>query len=233
MFERVGVRWKMKAFANTAGLGAFFVAYFWIQNHPQFEVTHMPLMALDYWIPHVPLAIVPYATLWLYVSLPLALMTRGFEFRSFGVAAAALSIAGLGCFYLWPTAVPFVPGWSPDAADSFLRNVDGAGNACPSLHVAFAVFSWAWLRWLIIEIGGGRWLRVGNAAWCLAIILSTLAIRQHVVLDAVAGAALGAFVAALNMGWLRRPSALVVIRPAPALAAGDALNARIARTKAP
>lgn len=204
MLDRVAVRWRMKAFANTAGLAVFFVAYFWIQNHPQFEVTNMPLTAIDYWIPHIPLAIVPYATLWLYVSLPLALMTRSFEFRSFGVAATALSVAGLGCFYLWPTAVPFVAGWSPDSPDSLLRNVDGSGNACPSLHVAFAVFSWAWLRWLIADIGGRSWLRVGNAAWCLAIVMSTLAIRQHVVLDVVAGAALGAAVAALNMGWLRR-----------------------------
>lgn len=206
MLERVAVRWPMKAFANTAGLAAFFVAYFWIQNNPQYEVTNMPLLALDWWIPHIPLAIVPYATLWVYVSLPLALMTRSFEYRSFGVAAAALSVLGLGCFYFWPTSVPFVAGWSDASSTSFLRNVDGSGNACPSLHVAFAVFSWAWLRWLIAEIGGRAWLHFGNAAWCLAIILSTLAIRQHVILDVVAGAALGAAVVALNMAWLRRRS---------------------------
>ena len=202
----------MKAFANTVGLAAFFVAYFWIQNHPQSEVTAMPLTALDHWIPHIPLAIVPYATLWLYVSLPLALMTRDFEYRSFGVAAAALSVAGLGIFYFWPTAVPFVAGWSDASPDSLLRNVDGSGNACPSLHVAFAVFSWAWLRWLITEIGDRKWLHVANAAWCVAIILSTLAIRQHVILDVVAGAALGGAVAALNMGWLRRWSHPIALR---------------------
>lgn len=212
LFERVAVRWRTKAVGNTVGLGAFFPAYFWIQNHPQFEITDMPLTALDYWFPYVPLAIVPYATLWLYLSLPLAFLTRQAEFRSFGVAAATLTIAGLGCFYLWPTAVPYVPGWSVEAAGSFLRNVDGAGNACPSLHVAFAVFSWVWLRRLIADVGGPTWVRLGNAAWCIAIVLSTLAIRQHVVVDVVAGAALGGTVAALSMAWLRRSSHPALMR---------------------
>jgi membrane-associated phospholipid phosphatase len=211
----VAVRWRTKAIANTFGLWGFITAYFWIQNHPQFELTHMPLTALDYWIPYIAPAIVPYASLWLYVSLPLALLTRPSEFKWFGIGAATLSIAGLGCFYLWPTAVPVVAGWTPETA-SFLRNVDGPGNACPSLHVAFAVFSWAWLRRLIADVGGRTSIRIGNAAWCWAIILSTLAIRQHVVIDVVAGAALGAAVAALTMGRLRRKS-----NPVPAAGPAD------------
>lgn len=203
MFERVAVRWRTKAFANTVGLAVFFAAYFWVQGHPRVEVTSMPLTDFDHWIPYVPAAIVPYASLWLYVSLPLALLTRRIEFRSFGVSATGLAVAGLGCFYLWPTAVPLVAGWSADASSALMRGVDGAGNACPSLHVAFAVFSWTWLRRLIADVGGRSWLHVGNAVWCIAIIVSTLAIRQHVVIDVVAGAALGAAVAALNMAWLR------------------------------
>lgn len=215
ILDRVAVRWRMKAVANTAGLAAFFVAYFWIQNHPQFEVTNMPVTVFDYWIPHVPGAIVPYATLWVYLSLPLALLTREAEFRSFGVAAATLSVAGLACFYLWPTAVPFVAGWSPEVSDSLLRNVDGGGNACPSLHVAFAVFSWVWLRRLVAEMGGPAWVRFGNACWCFAIVVSTLATRQHVILDVVAGAALGAAIAAASMAWLRgRSQPLPAPRPA-------------------
>ena len=199
--DRFLVRWRTKAIANTAGLAAFFIAYFWVQNNPFFDVTYMPLTSFDYWIPHIPAAIFPYATLWVYVSLPLAFLSRPAEFKSFGVAATALSLAGLGCFLLWPTAVPVVAGWSPDST-SFLRDVDGVGNACPSLHVAFALFSWVWLRRLIADMGGPQWVRWGNALWCFAIVISTLATRQHVVLDVVAGAALGAAVAAANMAWL-------------------------------
>jgi membrane-associated phospholipid phosphatase len=205
LLDRVKVRWRMKGVVNTAGLAAFFIAYFWVQNNPFFEVTHMPLTSFDYWIPHVPMAIVPYATLWVYLSLPLAFLTRPAEFRSFGVAATTLSLAGLGCFLLWPTAVPFVAGWSPQTT-SFLRDVDGVGNACPSLHVAFAVFSWVWLRRLISDMRGPQWVRWGNPFWCFAIVISTLATRQHVILDVVAGAALGGAIAAASMAWLRRAS---------------------------
>ena len=44
-------------------------------------------------------------------------------------------------------------------------------------------------------------LAANNLAWLLAIAWSTVAIRQHVVLDAVAGAALGTLFAALSI-WL-------------------------------
>jgi membrane-associated phospholipid phosphatase len=39
------------------------------------------------------------------------------------------------------------------------------------------------------------WMRWVNAAWCLGIAWSTVAVRQHVVLDVVGGLLLGALFA--------------------------------------
>jgi len=80
--------------------------------------------------------------------------------------------------------------------------VDAAGNACPSLHVATAVFSAMWINRQLIEVGAPRIVRVFNWAWCIGIAYSTLATKQHVAVDMVAGAILGMFAASLSLAQL-------------------------------
>jgi membrane-associated phospholipid phosphatase len=87
---------------------------------------------------------------------------------------------------------------------AFFKTADAPGNACPSLHAAFAVFTAVWIEHLLREMRAGRLVRALNWLWCLGILYSTLAVRQHVALDALSGAVLGATVAALHLRALRR-----------------------------
>lgn len=208
VWSRVRCAWFAKMTATTLGISGFFVAYFWVLHHPQFPLTVMPLTALDRWVDFRPEALPIYLSLWLYVSLAPALLKSLRELASFGLAALALSAIGLGIFTLWPTAIPsFDIDWSQHPSIQFLKTVDVASNACPSLHVAFAVFAALWLERLLLEMHSAMALRVLNALWCLGILYSTLATRQHVVIDVVAGAALGGIVAAVHLRALR-PAAL-------------------------
>jgi membrane-associated phospholipid phosphatase len=84
---------------------------------------------------------------------------------------------------------------------AILQGVDAAGNACPSLHVATAVFTAIWIDRLVRTMRAPSALRWANVIWVLAIAWSTVAIRQHVVLDALAGAVLGTALAGLSI-WL-------------------------------
>ena len=99
-----------------------------------------------------------------------------------------------------PTVVP-VPDidWSRYPDMNFLKNIDAAGNACPSLHVATALFSSLWLHRSLRRINGPCWLMAVNALWCAGIIYSTMAIRQHVAVDVAAGILLGAIAALLSL----------------------------------
>jgi membrane-associated phospholipid phosphatase len=85
--------------------------------------------------------------------------------------------------------------WSRHPSVAFLKSVDAAGNACPSMHVAFAVLSALWMQRLLSRMGAPRALQAVNGLWCLTILYSTLAIKQHVALDLYAGALLGAAIA--------------------------------------
>ena len=84
-----------------------------------------------------------------------------------------------------------------------LGGVDAGGNACPSLHVATAVFTAYWLDHVVRDMGLGTRGRVCNALWFIAIAWSTMATKQHVSLDVISGFALGSVFAWMSL-WRRR-----------------------------
>ena len=201
---RVRKGWLAKMLGTTLGMTAFFVVYFQLLRHPLYPPTIVPLTAVDRLIGFRPEALPLYLSLWFYVSLAPALLIDRRELVSYGLAAIALSVIGLGIFLFWPTAVPRPDvDWSQHPAFAFLKSVDASGNACPSLHVAFAVFTAVWLRRILRQMGAGRVVRALNWLWCLGILYSTVAIRQHVALDVLTGIVLGATVAVVHLRLLR------------------------------
>ena len=204
MGRRILTLWWIKMPGTTLGIAGFFVAYFWVLRHPFFPVTIMPLTAVDRWIAFWPGALPVYVSLWAYVALLPALLENGRELAAYAWRALALSVVGLAIFVVWPTAVPVREiDWAQHAGFARLKEMDATGNACPSLHVAFAVFSAIGLARVLQGMGAGRGWRWANAVWGVAICYSTLATGQHVVLDVVAGAVLGAAVAMAPGGGKR------------------------------
>lgn len=206
--HQAGVRlltwWPAKLIGISLCMSAFFVVYFQVLNHPVYPVTLVPLTAVDRLVGFWPAALPLYLSLWVYVSLAPSLLIDRRELVSYGLAAVVLSVIGLGIFLLWPTAVPPPDvDWSQHPRFAFLKAVDASGNACPSLHVAFAVFTAFWLARLLRQLGAGPFARGLNWLWCAGILYSTVATRQHVSLDVLAGAALGAAVAVVHLRWLR------------------------------
>jgi membrane-associated phospholipid phosphatase len=172
---------------------AFFVVYFWLLNHSRLPVTVVPRIFVDRMIAFRPGALPLYVSLWIYVPLAPALLRFPREMKIYTVAVLLLSAIGFGIFILWPTAVPKPEVDSSTASSiAYLKAVDASGNAFPSLHVAFAFFTAMLFERLLREMRSGLLLRALNWLWCLGIIYSTIAIRQHVALDAVAGIVMGA-----------------------------------------
>jgi membrane-associated phospholipid phosphatase len=196
--------WPAKMIGMTLGIALFFAAYFWVLHHPLFPVTIMPLTAVDRLIGFRPEVLPLYLSLWLYVSLAPALMIERREIMSYAIAAVGMSLIGLGIFLMWPTTVVWSDAdQSRHPAFAFLKTVDASGNVCPSLHVAFAVFTAVCLARLLRQMGAGRIVCAFNWLWCLGILYSTVAIRQHVALDVLAGAGLGIVVAVVHLRALR------------------------------
>jgi len=192
----------LKIVGISAFMWLFFIGYFHTLRNPAYPVFEMPLTPLDALVPFQPETLLVYGSLWFYVGIAPGLLLRVRELVAYGLWAAALCGCGLVFFYFWPTAVP-APDVDVSAYAGFavLQGVDAAGNACPSLHVATAIFTAIWIDRLIRIVGAPAAWRWANGIWVLAIAWSTVAIRQHVVLDAVAGTVLGTAFAALSI-WL-------------------------------
>ena len=190
----------LKSIGTTVFISVFFFAYFHVLRHPAYPTTVMPVIWLDRLISFEPLALPAYLSLWLYVSLLPAFFATRPELYRYGLAMTLMCVFGLSIFYFWPTAAPAPDiDWTQYPEMDFLKNIDASGNALPSLHVATAVFSGIWFHHLLRRFGGPLWILMLNWTWCIAIIYSTLAVRQHVTVDVAAGLVLGGVAAWLSL----------------------------------
>jgi hypothetical protein len=207
IWRRIRRHLLLKFLGISAFMWVFFIAYFHLLRHPARAVFVMPLTALDRAIPFQPMAFAVYVSLWFYVGIPPGLMLSLREALVYGLWVGGLCLTGLAFFYWLPTAVPardIALGLSDHSGMALLQGVDAAGNACPSLHVATATFTAIWLHHLLRVTGAGAlpfWI---NALWLLGIVYSTLATRQHVALDVLAGVLLAALFAWPSLRWRPR-----------------------------
>lgn len=209
---RYGSHWLLKTIATPLVITGFFVAYFHLLRHPAFPVTTIPATAVDALIPFWPAALAPYFSLWAYIVVGSGSVRGGREIVHYCAGLLLLMVGGLGTFFLWPTETPPPDiDWRQHPSFQFLQHVDSAGNAWPSLHVAFAVFTGLWLERVLREVAAPRALRLINALWALAIVYSTLATRQHVLADVLSGIALGGAAGLLDP---RPPGRALDARPA-------------------
>ncbi|MDP1927358.1 MAG: phosphatase PAP2 family protein [Thiobacillus sp.] len=190
----------LKSIGIPLFIGLFFGAYFYVLKTPAYPTTVMPFTWLDQVISFQPWAMSLYVSLWVYVSLPPSLLATRRELYRYVAGMAGTALTGLLVFYFWPTAVPVADiDWARYPGVDFLKNVDAAGNAFPSLHVATALFSGVWLDHLLRRFGAPRWSRLFSWLWCIGIIYSTLATRQHVAVDVWGGLMLGGAAAWLSL----------------------------------
>lgn len=203
LWSRLKTLWGLKLLAGWVIAIVFFAGYFALLNFPTFQVTMMPVTAVDRLITFSPLALLLYVSLWIYVPLAPGLLNDRRELIAYYGAMIGLSIAGMSVFFFWPTVSPRPDiDWAQYPAFGPLLDLDGSGNALPSLHAAFAIFSAIWLDRLLHRIRSPGMLRGLNWCWCLGIVYSALATKQHVAVDVIAGSALGWVGAVLHLRLL-------------------------------
>jgi membrane-associated phospholipid phosphatase len=193
--SRLKAYWCIKLVAGAVIFTTFFIGYFLLLDFHLFPVREMPATALDRLIAFQPEALLLYLSLYLYIHIAPWLLDNKRDLTACGLALSGLCLVGLVIHLFWPTAIP-----RPDsAAYRPLIAIDGPGNACPSLHAAFGVFSAICNDRLARHHGDRGLARSLSWLWCLGILYATLAIKQHVAVDVVAGTLLGAAWAGLYL----------------------------------
>jgi membrane-associated phospholipid phosphatase len=198
--KRIKKLWLIKAAGTSLFMAIFFYSYFQVLHQPIYPVVTMPLTIVDEWIVFWPPAFYVYASLWFYAVLMPALQPSFYRLVAYGCGIGLVCLTGLVFFLFFPTTVPYAAmEWFNDPELSLLRRLDLAGNACPSLHVAAALFTALCLHSTLRRIGCPTWLLALSWVWCALIVYSTMAIKQHVMWDVVAGALLALPMAALYL----------------------------------
>lgn len=178
------------------------VPYYLIQRWPLMPVSCMEVGILDRAVPFREGMVWPYLSLYLLLPLaPLGLTTRH-QMRRFATDLAVITLISHLVFALWPTRVARPEEVASDPAYRLVIAADNSLNACPSLHASLAVYSALWCHRLLH--GWARRLRPALWAWTFAILYATLAVRQHVVTDLLAGTALAAAAYATSSWWARK-----------------------------
>jgi membrane-associated phospholipid phosphatase len=156
------------------------------------RTLHAPALPLDRLIPLRPTWSLVYGSTYLFlILLPVFVICRPELIRRTVFAYLAVWITAYAVFIAYPTVAPRadeVPGEGFAAWGlRFLYDADPPYNCFPSLHVAHSFVS-ALACWRVHRGLGGV------AVFCAGLVaLSTLFIKQHYVLDVVAGAALAGF----------------------------------------
>ncbi len=153
---------------------------------------HSLALPLDYEIPLVPWTIVIYFGCYLFWIVNYILIyrrNREYAYRFF-IADFLSRIVCLAFFVLYPTTLarPEVEGSGIfDAAMRFLYKVDAPTNLFPSIH---CLVSWFCFIGIAKDKTIHLWYRIFSFFFAVAVFISTLTTRQHVILDVVGGVAL-------------------------------------------
>ena len=204
LMQRIKRLMPLKAVGTTLFIYLFFRGYFCVMENPNSTPFTVPTTTIDDLIPFSILGLPVYLSLWIYVSLVPALLNSLRALLNYGLWISAMCVACLLFFWFFPTATP------PAEIDlarypsmAFLR-VDTGLNAFPSLHVASAVFTSAWLSILLRRINAPAYINALNIIYCMLIIWSTMAVRQHVFWDAVSGTLIGLAFSSASIRYMTR-----------------------------
>jgi len=173
------------AFALLSVSVAFAILYLGTNHLNIFNAHYLPLFAFENRIPFIPWTVIIYLSTFPQIAAAVLLIRREDLHQSVVTIIKIILFLSL-IFLLYPTTYPrpdLPPGTAPSSRFlyDFLTKLDTPQNCFPSLHVTMSVFVALILR------RRNRRLGMWFLAWALAIMVSTMTLKQHYLLDVLAG----------------------------------------------
>jgi membrane-associated phospholipid phosphatase len=191
LFSSVGQSAGTKLACHAAVGASIVVFYCGPQYWPLFPAVPAPVLGIDQRIPFQPAWALVYQSVFIVYTLAFWLPRDIDAVKRYARNLAAVYAFGAVIFWLYPTLSP-----RPDQTGSSLHHwlisaVDGPRNAFPSLHAAMGLLAVVTLCSHLRACRVSPSWRVALTLWWIALLYSTLATRQHRVLDLLAGICLG------------------------------------------
>lgn len=207
LLEHKGLSLFEQSFVATLVFLFFLVGYLWSGSGHTLEATWDARTWLDDRIPLVPAFILFYMLGYVFVLVPAFLLRSRQDFDAGIAVFVGMLLLAFLCFQFFPVYMHKLPPLGGDFLSALTRHqqiADVPYNNVPSLHVALNLFAW-----MLIFFQARR-----AALWWLplpvCIVLSTVLVKQHMVIDVLGGIVLAAcgFIA---WRWLRQHSAARVM----------------------
>tara|TARA_R110000868_G_scaffold132380_3_gene343214 strand:+ start:37462 stop:38094 length:633 start_codon:yes stop_codon:yes gene_type:complete len=167
--------------------GLYAAFYFTAQSFPQAPITLVPHTQWDHQIALDVSWIWIYLIAYAYVPIVFLFLKQKKTVYLYAFSYLIISIISVTVFMFYPTTLPresFPTDTSfAGLALDWLRGLDQPTNCLPSLHVATA---WQSSWWLYQE---KKWPGILGFIFSALVVWSTLAVKQHVVWDAITGSA--------------------------------------------
>lgn len=168
------------------------VPYFGIQLIGWLPARTLPATAIDQWVPFSPGWIYVYGSVALLVPLAPVLATTRHDLARYATGLALLCVPCFVIFLLVPIVGPRPDLHPTSGLYGWIVSVDRPSNSLPSLHAGLAAYSLLYIDRVVGRTlsASRRGLVCGAATtWGLLILYSTLATKQHWLLDLPAGVA--------------------------------------------
>jgi membrane-associated phospholipid phosphatase len=165
--------------------------YYLLQRHHLSVPTEMRASFLDDLIPFQDKAVWIYLSVYLLMPIGPFLMNQRQQIVQYAKGIILIGLIADLVFIVRPTVCPRPEALNTVAAYRMLTTVDNSFHAFPSLHAAFAVYSALCAGLVLREMAASAVVRRGIWFWAILILLAALTTKQHVLLDIVAGSALG------------------------------------------
>lgn len=186
--------WRVKLMWGVALTVWISLPYHLLQHYPLLPAWTMTPTVFDDAIPFAQWMAWPYLSL--FVMLPIApfFIQEPRDVRRFAIDFALIGLVSHVAFLVLPTQIERPSVDASDPLYQFVLSTDGPRNACPSLHASMTVYSALWCGFLIRHHRYAWLTWIGVTLWTLAIFYATIATRQHVLVDLLAGAVLALLV---------------------------------------
>ena len=170
--------------------------FIWLESRAN-QPYHVIHMGLDDKIPFIEYFIVPYLLWFVYVAAVFIYLF--FKNKRELYQYCAFLFTGMTLFLIISTVYPNGHLLRPTSfqreniftlAVQILYQADTATNIFPSIHVFNSIAA----HMAVInneQLGKNRWIRYGSLLLMVSIILSTVFLKQHSMLDLISGVALG------------------------------------------
>jgi membrane-associated phospholipid phosphatase len=168
-----------------------YLPYLFLQRHHFFPATNMPSSFFDRIIPFSDQAVWLYLSIYLLMPVGPFLMNSRKQIFHYAIGIVLISLLANAIFLFWPTSCPRPVVQGTNVAYQTLISIDNSFHAFPSLHAAFAVYSALCGGLVLRELGSRNFWRISLWFWVCLILYATLATKQHVSADIIAGSALG------------------------------------------